>query len=237
MIVLRKHSSCCLHPGCSCRTTPMKPFTVRVLATLFAGMAFALAHAADGQKPNIVLIYADDLGYGDVSCYGATKVQTPNIDRLAREGLRFTDAHSSAATCTPSRYAMLTGEYAWRRRGTGVLPGDAKLIIEPGRATLASLFKDAGYQTAVVGKWHLGLGDGKIDWNNEVKPGPLEIGFNYAFLMPATGDRTPCVYVENHRVVGLNPKDPIRVAYDAPIPGEPTGRGNPDLLSTHPSHG
>src|SRR5687768_1707681 len=192
----------------------------RLLALSLLFLSATVLFAQD-RKPNIVLIYADDLGYGDLSCYGASRIQTPNIDRLANEGLRFTDAHSTSATCTPSRYAMLTGEYAWRRRGTGVLPGDAKLIIEPGRATLASLFKDAGFQTAVVGKWHLGLGDGKIDWNSDINPGPLEIGFNYAFLMPATGDRTPCVYVENHRVVGLDPKDPIRVAYDAPISGEP----------------
>lgn len=200
-------------------------------------LATFIGFAAEPPRPNVVLIYADDLGYGDISCNEATRIQTPYIDRLAREGLRFTDAHSPAATCTPSRYAMLTGEYAFRRRGTGVLPGDAKLIIEPGRATLASLFKDAGYQTAVVGKWHLGLGDGNVNWNGEIKPGPLEIGFNYCFLMPATGDRTPCVYVENHRVVGLDAKDPIQVRYDAPFPNQPTGRANPELLSTHPSHG
>jgi len=90
-------------------------------------------------KPNIVLIYADDVGYGDVSCYGATRIKTPNLDRLAGEGVRFTDAHSPSATCTPSRYAMLTGEYAWRRRGTGIARGDAAMIIEPGRVTLASI--------------------------------------------------------------------------------------------------
>ena len=94
-------------------------------------MPLLAAPTAPPAQPNIVLICADDLGYGDVSCYGATRVKTPNVDRLAREGLRFTDAHSAAATCTPSRYALLTGEYAWRRRGTGVLPGDAALIIEP----------------------------------------------------------------------------------------------------------
>jgi Sulfatase len=101
--------------------------------------------AAD--RPNIILIYADDLEYGDAGCYGSTKVQTPNIDRLAREGLRFTDGHSASATCTPSRFALLTGEYAWRKRGTGVLPGNASLIISPGRTTLPAVLKKAGYAT------------------------------------------------------------------------------------------
>ena len=205
-----------------------------LLLSLYAAVTLPAA-----ERPNIVLIYADDLGYGDVSCYGATKVQTPNVDRLAKEGLRFTDAHSPSATCTPSRYAMLTGEYAWRKRGTGVLPGDAALIIAPGRTTLASVLKNAGYTTGVVGKWHLGLGPGpdKTDWNGDIKPGPLEIGFDYCFLMPATGDRVPCVYVENHRVVGLDPKDPIRVSFAQPLTDEPTGRDRPDLLRMHPSHG
>lgn len=188
-------------------------------------------------KPNIVLIYADDVGYGDIGANGAEAVKTPHIDRLAKEGIRFTDAHSPSATCTPSRYAMLTGEYAWRRQGTGVLPGDAAMVIEPGRQTMASLLKGAGYRTGVVGKWHLGLGDGKVDWNGEIRPGPLEIGFDYAFLMPATGDRVPCVYVENRRVVGLDPNDPIEVSFSGPFAGEPTGRGNPELLKLKPSHG
>jgi arylsulfatase A-like enzyme len=195
------------------------------------------ARAAQEKPRNVVFIYADDLGYGDVGCYGATKVATPNIDRLAREGVRFTNAHSPSATCTPSRYAMLTGEYAWRRKGTGVLPGDARLIIEPGRTTLASLMQRAGYQTGVVGKWHLGLGEGNIDWNQDIKPGPLDIGFDYCFLIPATGDRVPCVFVENRRVVGLDPRDPIQVSYARPIGDEPTGKDHPELLKMHPSHG
>ncbi len=196
-----------------------------------------LAGAARAKRPNVVLIYADDLGYGDVGCYGATRVATPNIDRLAKEGIRFTNAHSASATCTPSRYAMLTGEYAWRRKGTGVLPGDARLIIEPGRTTLASLMKRAGYKTGVVGKWHLGLGAGDLDWNSDIGPGPLDIGFDHCFLIPATGDRVPCVYVEDRHVVGLDPNDPIRVSYKEPVGNDPTGRDHPELLKMHPSHG
>jgi arylsulfatase A-like enzyme len=204
---------------------------------LLFGLLIAAQPAAAIDRPNVVLIYADDLGYGDVSCNGAKAGLTPNVDRLAREGLNFTDAHSSSSTCTPSRYALLTGEYPWRRKGTSVLPGNARLIIEPGRTTLASVFKSAGYRTAVVGKWHLGLGGESLDWNGEIRPGPLELGFDEGFIMPATGDRVPCVYVRDRRVVRLDRMDPLEVRYDHPFPGEPTGKLNPDLLRLHPSHG
>ena len=206
-------------------------FTLALVALFVA----ASSRAAD--RPNILLLYADDLGFGDVSCYGATKIQTPNIDRLAREGLRFTDGHCGSSTCTPSRYAMLTGEYAWRKKGTGVLRGDAPLIIEPGRTTLASVLKGAGYTMGIVGKWHLGLGSGGLDWNGDIKPGPLELGFDYCFLMPATGDRVPCVYMENHRVIGLDPRDPLKVSFSEYIGDEPTGKEHPELLKVQPSHG
>lgn len=181
--------------------------------------------------PNIIVILADDVGYGDLSCYGATRVKTPNLDRLAKEGLRFTDGHAAAGTCTPSRYALMTGEYAWRKKGTNILPGDAALILEPGRDTLPSVLKKAGYATGAVGKWHLGLSEGKPDWNVEIKPGPREIGFDTHFLIPATGDRVPCVYVEDGKVVGLDPADPIRVSYGTPVGDEPTGAKNPELLT------
>jgi len=165
------------------------------------------------RVPNIILILADDIGYGDLGCYGATKIKTPHCDALARQGRRFTDAHSPSAVCTPTRYAFMTGEYAWRKKGTGILPGIAGLIIEPGRVTVPTMLKKAGYATGVIGKWHLGLGTTPTDYNTEIKPGPLEVGFDYAWLLPATGDRTPCVWVENHRVVNLDPADPIRLDY------------------------
>lgn len=190
------------------------------------------------KSPNIVFIYTDDLGFGDISANGAKKVKTPNIDRLAKEGLRFKNAYATAATCTPSRFSLLTGKYAWRKSGTNVAPGDAALIIPTNEETMPTMLQKAGYQTGVVGKWHLGLGPaGGPDWNADIKPGPLEIGFNYSFIMPATGDRVPCVYLENHRIVDLDSSDPIRVSYKEKIGNEPTGKENPELLKMNYSHG
>jgi arylsulfatase A-like enzyme len=183
-----------------------------------------------------VLIVTDDLGYGDTGCYGARpgSIATPNIDRLAAAGRRFTQAYAPASTCTPTRYALLTGEYAWRQppKRTNVLAGDAPLAIDPGRRTLPALLREAGYRTALVGKWHLGLGEpGQgIDFNGHLAPGPLEVGFDSAFFIPATVDRVPCVYIENHRVFGLDPADPIRVSYTTPLRGEPIAREHPELV-------
>ncbi|WP_261340344.1 sulfatase-like hydrolase/transferase, partial [Novipirellula maiorica] len=190
------------------------------------------------ETPNVIVIMADDLGYGDVSCYGATSLETPNIDKLASEGVRFTSGYCSASTCTPTRYSMLTGTYAFREQGTGIAPPNAPAIIKPGTETVASLLQGAGYKTAVIGKWHLGLGgeDGP-DWNGELKPGPLEIGFDTCFLLPTTNDRVPQVYVHDHHVENLDPADPLWVGNKKPSPEHPTGITHRDTLKMDWSHG
>jgi arylsulfatase A-like enzyme len=187
------------------------------------------------QKPNIIIIYADDLGYGDVSCYGMKKIRTPHIDQLAQQGVRFSNAYATSATCTPSRFGILTGKYPWRQRNTGIAPGDASLILPTDHRTLPGMLKDAGYQTAVIGKWHLGLGTSAgIDWNKSISPGPLEAGFTWSYIMPATLDRVPCVFVEDHHVVNADPNDPIEVNYKHKIGNDPTGLENPEKLRMHP---
>jgi arylsulfatase A len=193
--------------------------------------------AGAATKPNIIVIMADDLGYGDVSCNGATRVKTPNIDKLAAEGVRFTSGYCSASTCTPTRYSLLTGTYAFREPRTGIAPPNAPSIIKPGTETIASILKRAGYATAVIGKWHLGLGDPAPDWNGEIKPGPLELGFDYCFLLPTTNDRVPQVYVENHRVRGLDPADPLWVGNKKPSPNHPTGTSHRSQLRMDWSNG
>lgn len=191
------------------------------------------------EQPNVVIIMADDIGYGDLGWMGATTVNTPNVNKLANEGIRFSNCHATSATSTPSRYGMLTGMYPWRRNDTGIAPGDAAMIIKPEQYTLPDMFKNAGYATAAVGKWHLGLGDkaGAQDWNGEVTPGLKDIGFDYSFIMAATGDRVPCVFIENGRAVNLDKNDPIEVSYSKPFPGEPIATTHPELLRMHPSEG
>lgn len=190
------------------------------------------------QKPNIVIIYTDDVGFGDIGAYGNKAIATPNMDALAARGLRFTEAYTTAATCTPSRYSLLTGRYNWRQQGTGVARGNAGLVIDTAMQTLPEMLRQAGYTTAMIGKWHLGLG-GKEgpDWNKPISPGVLETGFDYTYFMPSTNDRVPCVFIENNAVVNLDPSDPITVSYTAKVGNEPTGKENPELLTMKPSHG
>ncbi|MCA0932465.1 arylsulfatase [Lutimonas saemankumensis] len=189
------------------------------------------------SKPNIVIIYTDDLGYGDISANGATEINTPNIDLLANEGVRFTNGYASSATCTPSRYALLTGVYPWKNERAKILPGTAPLIIGTDQMTIPRMLKGAGYHTGIVGKWHLGLGNGNVNWNETVKPGPNELGFDYSHIMAATQDRVPTVYIQDGDVVGLDPKDPIEVDYKNNFEGQPTGKDNPELLEMKWHHG
>jgi arylsulfatase A-like enzyme len=205
-------------------------------------LAFFFVTAAAADPPNIVLIYGDDVGYGDVGVYGSTLIPTPNIDRLARDGLRFTDGHCSAATCTPSRFSLLTGVHGFRH-GVRVLAPNAPLTIPTDWLTLPKILKRAGYDTAIVGKWHLGLGakGTKTDWNGEVKPGPLEVGFDDSFLLPSTNDRVPCVYLDGHRVVNLDPSDPLYVGKKpegVACTEYPDGKKNPEAMTYYRStHG
>lgn len=208
------------------------------IITLLNACADSSEKKVDTMKgPNIVIIYLDDLGYGDVSAYGATEIQTPNIDQLAEGGIMFTDGHASSATCTPSRYALLTGTYPWRNKDAKILPGTAPLIIDTAQLTIPKMLKERGYVTGIVGKWHLGLGTGNVDWNKRVSPGPNEVGFDYSYILAATQDRVPTVYLENGLVVGLEPNDPIEVSYEKNFEGEPTGLDNPELLTMRWHHG
>ena len=180
------------------------------------GLTFA------AEKPNVIVILADDLGFGDVSAYGSTTISTPNIDRLANGGVCFTNGYATSATSTPSRYGLLTGQYPWKNKNAKILPGDAPLLIQESQFTLPRMMQECGYTTGAIGKWHLGMGNGNVDWNKTVKPGAREIGFDYSCLIAATNDRVPTVYVENGDVVGLDPNDPIEVSYKKNFEGEPT---------------
>ena len=190
------------------------------------------------EKPNVIYLIADDLGIGDLSCYGATRVSTPHIDSLAAQGMQFTNAYTTSSTSTPSRFGLLTGMYPWRQENTGIAPGNSELIIDTACVTLADMFKAEGYATGVVGKWHLGLGPkGGTDFNGQIRPNTQDIGFDYEFVIPATVDRVPCVFVENGRVVGLDANDPITVSYEHKVGDWPTGEENPELVKMKPSQG
>lgn len=176
-----------------------------LLVLLAAGAARSEANG-QGRMPNLVYILADDLGVGDPTCYNAkSKTPTPALDRLASQGVRFTDAHSPSSVCTPTRYGILTGRYCWRTSmKKGVLNGYSPSLLEPGRMTVASMLKAKGYETAGMGKWHLGLGgEAKTDYAKPLTPGPLQAGFDSWFGIPASLDMDPYVYFENDHVVEL----------------------------------
>jgi arylsulfatase A len=210
---------------------------MKIMFTLIAAAALSSSQVSAVERPNIIVIMADDLGYGDLSCYGAKAVQTPAIDRLAQQGVRFTSGYCSASTCTPTRFSLLTGTYAFRQKGTGIAPPNGPAIIKPGTETLPSLLKRAGYATAVIGKWHLGLGDPAPDWNGELKPGPLDIGFDHAFLLPTTNDRVPQTFVEDRRVRNLDLADPLWVGDKKPSQDHPTGVTHRQTLKMDWSNG
>jgi arylsulfatase A-like enzyme len=201
-----------------------------------------VATVALADKPNVIIIYGDDVGFGDVGAYGSELIPTPNIDKLAAGGLRFTDGHCSAGTCTPSRFSLLTGVHGFRH-GVRILAPNAPLTIPVDAMTLPKVFQKADYATAVIGKWHLGIGKKgtPVDWNADVKPGPLEVGFDYCFLLPSTNDRVPCVYLENHRVVNLDPNDPLFITKNPPDPRStiyPDGKTNREAMTYYQSsHG
>lgn len=188
-------------------------------------------------RPNIIVILADDLGYGDVSAYGSTTIHTPHIDRLANEGVCFTNGYATSATSTPSRYALMTGMYPWKNENAKILPGDAPLIIDTAQYTLPKLMKEVGYVTGAIGKWHLGMGSGKVDWNKTIRPAAPEVGFDYSCLIAATNDRVPTVFIENGKVVGLEAADPIEVDYEHNFDGEPTAITHPEMLKMQWAHG
>lgn len=199
----------------------------------------AISYISYGKdlKPNVIVILADDLGFGDVSAYGSQTISTPNMDKLAHGGVCFTNGYATSATSTPSRYALMTGMYPWKNKEAKILPGDAPLIISPQQYTLPRMMQQNGYYTGAIGKWHLGMGSGNVNWNETVKPGANEIGFDYSCLIAATNDRVPTVYVENGNVVGLDSNDPIKVSYKKNFEGEPTALTNPEMLKLKWSHG
>lgn len=213
--------------------------TVMPVATLTALMGFnhAAAKNDNPDKPNVIVILADDLGFGDVGFTGSKTIQTPRLDSLALNGIRFTNGYATSATSTPSRYALMTGMYPWKNKDAKILPGDAPLLIDVNNYTLPQMMQKAGYTTGAIGKWHLGMGEGSPNWNDTIRPGAKEVGFDYSCIIAATNDRVPTVFVENGVVAGLNPNDPIYVSYEQNFEGEPTALDHPEMLKMEWSHG
>ena len=219
----------------------------KIILSVSAAMMLALSpglrtfaastEQTDRKLPNIIVILADDLGFGDVGFTGSTTINTPNLDSLACNGIRFTNGYASSATSTPSRYALMTGMYPWRNKDAKILPGDAPLLIDTAQFTLPKMMQNAGYRTGAIGKWHLGMGEGNPNWNDTIRPGAHEIGFDYSCIIAATNDRVPTVFVENGLVEGLDKNDPIYVSYEKNFDGEPTALSNPEMLKMKWSHG
>jgi arylsulfatase A-like enzyme len=220
-------------------TNKIQSTITRLIFIFLASVCTSTAQENNSKQklPNIIFIYADDLGYGDLGAYGATEINTPNMDALANGGIRFTNGYATSATCTPSRYALLTGIYPWREKEAKILPGTAPLLIKTNQMTIPKMLKEKGYYTGIVGKWHLGLGEGNLDWNKKITPSPNEVGFDYSYVMAATQDRVPTVYIENGMVVGLNPSDPIEVSYYKNFEEEPTAISHPELVKMKWHHG
>jgi len=213
----------------------MKQTQAQVLMLSALGLVTASCSSAKKEvktKPNVIVILADDLGYGDVSAYGdSVTIQTPNIDRLANDGVCFTNGHATSATSTPSRYALLTGRYPWKKDGARILAGDAPLLIDTNTYTFPDMMRKAGYRTGAIGKWHLGIGAGHPNWNETIHPNANDIGFDFSCLIAATNDRVPTVFVENGAVLNLDPNDPIEVSYKHNFGNQPTARTHPELMT------
>ncbi|MDQ8180305.1 arylsulfatase [Pelagicoccus sp. SDUM812005] len=216
-------------------------FSIRFIACSIFAIAFAIS-VRGAERPNIVIIYGDDVGFADVSVNvddqgdaSLPRIETPNLDKLAGEGLNFTDAHCSASTCTPSRYSLLTGVHAFRK-GVSIAPPNAPSLITTDMLTLPAMLKRADYRTGLVGKWHLGLGEEGVgpDWNGMLKPGPLELGFDSAYILPTTNDRVPCVYVDGHYVENLDLNDPIYVGDTLAEVEKPGSTQYPDARALNP---
>ena len=203
--------------------------SVPVLAAMMASCAGG-DKGDDAKRPNVIVILCDDLGYGDVSAYGSKTISTPNVDSLAHGGVCFNNAYATSATSTPSRYALMTGMYPWKNERAKILNGDAPLLIDPDGYTLPKMMKNAGYVTGAIGKWHLGMGNGDVNWNETIIPGAKEVGFDYSCVIAATVDRVPTVYIENGNVVGREADDPIYVDYNNKFDDEPNALDNPELV-------